>query len=104
MYVGDRVYPSVAIGLAKGLLQTASTRSLAEDLSVGRNPAELASPEHAKQLMAGYDPGKATPPGALNPPAVERPENPWATSFLVVDAQGNAVACNIHASKDLRTY
>jgi len=68
---------------------------LAPDGSVGRNPAELASPEHAKQLMAGYDPGKATPPGALNPPAVERPENPWATSFLVVDAQGNAVACNL---------
>src|SRR5262249_54778356 len=26
---------------------------------------------------------------------VERPENPWATSFVVVDARGNAVACNL---------
>jgi gamma-glutamyltranspeptidase / glutathione hydrolase len=68
---------------------------LQPDGSIGRKPAELVSPEHARQLMAGYDPNRATPPGALNPPAVERPENPWATSFLVVDAMGNAIACNL---------
>jgi gamma-glutamyltranspeptidase/glutathione hydrolase len=59
------------------------------------DPAALASPEHARQLMTGYDPQRATPASALKPPAVERPENPWATSFLVADAKGNAVACNL---------
>jgi gamma-glutamyltranspeptidase/glutathione hydrolase len=68
---------------------------LTPDGGMTRPAAELASPEHARQLMTGYDPGRATPASALNPPAVERPENPWATSFLVVDAKGNAVACNL---------
>jgi gamma-glutamyltranspeptidase/glutathione hydrolase len=68
---------------------------LAADGGMSRTPAELTSPEHARQLMTGYDPQRATPASALNPPAVERPENPWATSFLVADAQGNAVACNL---------
>jgi gamma-glutamyltranspeptidase / glutathione hydrolase len=46
--------------------------------------------------MAGYAADRATPAASLNPaPPPGRKENPWAASFVVVDAQGQAVACNV---------
>jgi gamma-glutamyltranspeptidase/glutathione hydrolase len=58
------------------------------------DPAELVSEEHAKKLMAAYDPKQATPVASLG--AIERqPENPWATGFVTADKDGNLVACNV---------
>jgi len=53
----------------------------------------LASEAHAKELMASFSATQHTPAGDLKPPPVAMPENPAATSFVVVDREGSAVAC-----------
>jgi gamma-glutamyltranspeptidase/glutathione hydrolase len=54
------------------------------------------SDSHLDELMAGYSADQATPAKALNPPPLPvQQENPWAASFVTVDKQGNAVACNV---------
>ncbi|MFO1058800.1 MAG: gamma-glutamyltransferase [Dongiaceae bacterium] len=65
------------------------------DGTVTRPPAELVSDQHGAQLMVGYEPNRATPAASLVPPPVERPENPWAASFLVADGKGSAIVCNV---------
>lgn len=95
-------YRATGAGERPHLFVEAAKRAFADragwmqaDGTVTRPPAELVSAEHAKQLMAGYDPERATPAASLNPPPVERPENPWGTSFLVADGKGSAIACNL---------
>jgi gamma-glutamyltranspeptidase/glutathione hydrolase len=58
------------------------------------DPAELVGEEHARKLMARYDPKQATPMADLGTLARE-PENPWATGFVTADQDGNVVACNV---------
>ncbi len=59
-------------------------------------PADLLAEAHLSDLMNGYAPDQATAAAALNPPpGPTRAENPWAASFVVVDKQSNAVACNV---------
>jgi gamma-glutamyltranspeptidase/glutathione hydrolase len=59
-------------------------------------PKDLLAESHLDNLMSGYAAGRATPAASLNPaPPPGRKENPWAASFVVVDAQGQAVACNV---------
>ncbi len=59
-------------------------------------PAALLAEAHLGDLMNGYSPDRATSASALNPPpAPSHAENPWAASFVVVDKQSNAVACNV---------
>ncbi len=43
--------------------------------------------------MADYSAERCVPAGKLTPPPVERLENPFATSFVVFDRFGSAVAC-----------
>jgi gamma-glutamyltranspeptidase/glutathione hydrolase len=95
-------YRATAAGERPHLFVEAAKRAFADragwlqpDGSVSRPPAELVSPDHGRQLMAGYSPDRATPAASLSPPPVERPENPWATSFLVADGKGSAIACNL---------
>ncbi len=55
--------------------------------------AELAAPARIERLMASYGANRHLPAAQLNPPPVERLENPYATSFVVFDRYGSAVAC-----------
>lgn len=57
--------------------------------------AQLASATHAEQLMASYDASRPTAVDSFDPPPAGIPENPWATSFVVADRDGFAVACNV---------
>lgn len=58
-------------------------------------PADLVAPARLAALMEGYRGDRATPAATLRPPPVARPENPWATGFVIVDRAGDAVACNV---------
>ncbi len=55
----------------------------------------LVAEERMARLMASFDPTKATPSASLNPPPRRRPETPAATSFVVMDNGGDAVACTV---------
>lgn len=71
------------------------TRWLQPDGSSAVDPAELVSVAHVERLMADYDPDRPTPVGSFDPRPAGIPENPWASSFVVTDREGRAVACNV---------
>src|SRR5262249_15218824 len=71
------------------------TRWMQPDGSASEDPATLVSDDHVSQLMSNYDSARATPISSFDPPPAGIPENPWATSFVVVDREGSAVACNV---------
>ena len=54
---------------------------------------ELTSAARIDGLIASYDQKRHVPSADLDPAPVERPENPAATSFVVVDRTGSAIAC-----------
>jgi len=58
-------------------------------------PAELVAEAHVGELMRGYDAARATPAAEVGAAAEPKAENPWATSFVVADRDGQAVACNV---------
>ena len=53
----------------------------------------LIAPQRIRQLVALYNGQRHLPSRRLDPPPVVRPENPSATSFVVIDRDGGAVAC-----------
>lgn len=55
----------------------------------------LATPERMTALMAKYDPRHHTPAASFQPAPRPQPENAAATSFVVVDNEGGAVACTL---------
>ena len=57
--------------------------------------ADLAAEGRAERQMANYRADRHLPAAQLNPPPVERLENPYATSFVVFDRFGSAVACSL---------
>jgi gamma-glutamyltranspeptidase/glutathione hydrolase len=64
--------------------------------AVAGAPADLLSDAHLGEVMNGYSPDRASPAASLNPPPLPaHAENPWAASLVVVDKDGNAVACNV---------
>ncbi len=89
-----------ATGNRTDLLAAASMRVMA-DRSNWMKPggdasgdvADLVSSNRTGQLMAGYQPGRATPASALTPPAKSLPENPWSSSAIAVDLNGTAITC-----------
>jgi len=54
---------------------------------------DIATEAKATDLMANYSDAQHTPASSLKPEPVPLPENPAATSFVVVDREGSAVAC-----------
>jgi gamma-glutamyltranspeptidase / glutathione hydrolase len=54
---------------------------------------ELTGEARLEAMMAGYRPDAHVAAERLNPAPVARRENPAATSFVVVDPRGSAVAC-----------
>lgn len=57
------------------------------------NPAELVSPQRFGDLGARAAAGRIDP-ATLNPRPVARPANPGAAKVVVMDREGNAVACS----------
>lgn len=70
-------------------------RWLREDGTSGVPVADLVAPARAAALMASFDKTRHTPAAQLDPPPVERLENPSGTSFIVVDREGSAVSCEL---------
>lgn len=82
------------------LLAEASLRAFADrgrwmgdDEGSRLKPQELVSPDRVRSLMADYRPDRHRPAPAPLP--APRLENPAATSFVVVDREGSAVACTV---------
>ena len=58
------------------------------------DPAGLVTDKHLTELMAGYNPDHHVPAtGASSPPT----DNPAATGFVVMDAEGSSVVCAVTA-------
>lgn len=68
-------------------------RWLADDGSSLVKPSDLVSESRIAKLMSTYRPDSHVPAAQLDPAPVARLENPAATSFVTVDADGQAVAC-----------
>lgn len=56
---------------------------------------DVVTEAHAKDLMTSFSATQHTPASDLKPAPVAMPENPAATSFVVVDREGSAVACTL---------
>jgi gamma-glutamyltranspeptidase/glutathione hydrolase len=68
-------------------------RWMREDGSSAVAPASLVAEDRISQLMRTFDPGRLTPADQLGPPSIARPESPAATTFVIADREGGAVAC-----------
>jgi gamma-glutamyltranspeptidase/glutathione hydrolase len=71
------------------------TRWLAPDLTTAAPPPELVSERHLASLMASYRPDQRTPPAVIPQRREPLIDDAAASSFAVVDRDGNAVACNV---------
>lgn len=56
-------------------------------------PEELVSASRIEPLMRNYSTAAHVPASSLNPAPVETPEDPSATTFAVMDADGAGIAC-----------
>ena len=72
-------------------------RWLARDLKVTPSPLEIVEEERTKALMASYQPTRQTLPPGLKAQAEPGPDDAAATSFVVLDREGNAVSCTVTA-------
>ncbi|MCW9033860.1 MAG: gamma-glutamyltransferase family protein [Rhodospirillales bacterium] len=63
--------------------------------TVSKSPGVILSESQTERLTAGYNENSRTSPTQVNPALGPRQENPSATSFVTVDKDGNAVACNL---------
>ena len=88
---------SRAHGLAEVFMRTYADRSqwMADDGNVAGVAEELVSGDHVKSLMSGFRQDRHTPAERLTAPPRARPENPAATTFVVVDREASAVACGL---------
>lgn len=56
---------------------------------------QLVSASRLAPLMKSFNPERHVRAADLSPPPVERPENPSATGFIVIDRYGSAVTCGL---------
>jgi gamma-glutamyltranspeptidase/glutathione hydrolase len=63
--------------------------------SIQASPGDLLSSDRLAGLMATYRQDAATPSANLGLSGDPRPENPAATSFVVLDREGSAVVCGL---------
>lgn len=100
MLVQDDRYEDVADGERPHLVVETALRAFADRARWMRGdgtstvaPEKLVSEARITSLMASYRSDRHVPAAELDPAPVARPENPAATSFVVVDGAGSAVAC-----------
>lgn len=81
--------------LAETALRAYADRAqwLKPDGTVALQPAQLMQPERFERQMEIYRKDAHVAAEQLQPAPVERPENPAATTFVVVDRDSSAVAC-----------
>ena len=81
--------------LAEAALRVFADRAqwLAPDGTTRLSADELATESRAVALMKGYRADRRTMPTELPSAPVEQPETPSATTFVVVDKDGQAVVC-----------
>ncbi len=65
------------------------------DGNVHVDPQTVIGDAEARSRFAAFSPERHTPSSALPTPARQVLENPAASSFVIVDSLGNAVACNL---------
>lgn len=98
---GDRYVDADPAGRAHLLAESAMVAYAARtdwmdaDGSVSVDPAALVDGDGIDRLDDRIDEGSHTPAESLTPPPREQPENPAATTFVVVDREGMAVACGL---------
>jgi gamma-glutamyltranspeptidase/glutathione hydrolase len=102
MLAGDDAYKKAKDVEREHLFAEASLRAYADraswfgsDGNAKTAPKDVLTDAHAKELMSSYSADAHTPAGSLNPAPVPMPENPAATSFVVMDSSGSAVACSL---------
>jgi gamma-glutamyltranspeptidase/glutathione hydrolase len=78
-------------------------RWMRDDYSSRDSLATLISRPVTDRLMRSFDPQRHTAPGSFDPAPATRPENPSATSFVVADATGSAVACALTMNNNFGT-
>lgn len=66
---------------------------LTDDYQSRVPPEQLLGEARLNKMVATFSNRKHTLPHSFNPKPAPRPENPSATSFVVVDQNGSAVAC-----------
>jgi gamma-glutamyltranspeptidase/glutathione hydrolase len=81
--------------LAEASLRAFADRArwMRDDLSSTESLGTTISPATVERLMRTYDARRHTAPSTFSPAPVMRPENPSATSFVIMDSDGSAVAC-----------
>lgn len=102
MLTADDAYKDAKDADREHLFAEASLRAFAdraswleEDGEVKTAPKDLLTDAHAKEMMASFSADAHTPASSLNPAPVPMPENPAATSFVVMDRNGSTVACSL---------
>lgn len=78
-------------------------RWLRDDFSIANPPKALISKSHIGGLIGNYQANRHLSPKAFQPAPQQRAENPSATSFVVVDREGAAVACSFTMNNDFGT-
>ena len=66
---------------------------LRDNFSIAHPTETLISDRHLENLISNYRANRHLSPRAFQPPPKQRAENASATSFVVVDREGSAVAC-----------
>lgn len=100
--VGEGRYENAGADQRPHLLAESAMRAFADRgrwlgrLGASTVPAtDLTSVERIKGLMDDFDIERHRPAKDLDPPPIEHPENPAATSFVVVDRRGSTIACTL---------
>ncbi len=76
---------------------------LGQDGTSNIDPQQLILPKRIDMLMSGYQANLHVPSDKLVPGLKPRPENPSATSFVVADRDGSAVACSLSMNHSFGT-
>tara|TARA_B100000315_G_scaffold260681_1_gene324025 strand:- start:1171 stop:2931 length:1761 start_codon:yes stop_codon:yes gene_type:complete len=76
---------------------------LRDDFSIANPPNTLISDRHLESLISNYRSDRHLSPRAFQPTPKQRAENASATSFVVVDREGSAVACTFTMNNNFGT-
>ncbi len=76
---------------------------LRDDFSVAMEEKSLVSENHLERLANTFNGNRHLSPKAFQPAPRQRPENPSATSFVIIDRESSAVACSLTMNNSFGT-